>query len=167
MKLNQIFSLDPGSVLWTLLTFVILLTLLRKFAWGPILAALQAREQGISDNIEKARSDREAAAKARQDHEQSLAAAKAEAQKLLAESRDRAKKYEADQLEQAKTEVQKLKEKAGEEIAQQSRQAMQSLQGELVDLTLDAAEKLLRKDLDRTTHAGLVRDALAGLGKSS
>lgn len=45
MKLNQIFSLDPGSVLWTLLTFVILLTLLRKFAWGPILAALQAREQ--------------------------------------------------------------------------------------------------------------------------
>jgi F-type H+-transporting ATPase subunit b len=167
MKLNQIFSLDPGSVLWTLLTFVILLTLLRKFAWGPILAALQAREQGISDSIEKARTDQEAAAKARLEHEQSLSAAKAEAQKLLAESRDRAKKYEADQVELAKAEAQKLKEKAGEEIAQQSRQAMQSLQGELVDLTLDAAEKLLQKDLDRGTHEALVRDALASLGSRS
>ncbi len=167
MKLNQIFSLDPGSVLWTLLTFVILLIVLRKFAWGPILAALQAREQGISDSIEKARSDREAAAKSRLDHEQALASAKSEAQKLLAESRDRAKKYETEQVDLAKAEAQRLKEKAGEEIALQGRQALQNLQGELVDLTLDAAEKLLQKDLDRETHAALVRESLAILGRRS
>ncbi|MCA9782412.1 MAG: F0F1 ATP synthase subunit B [Calditrichaeota bacterium] len=167
MKLNQIFSLDPGSVLWTLLTFALLLFLLGKFAWGPILAGLKAREQGIKDSIDKARSDQEAAARARQDHERELASGRADAQKLLAESRDRAKKYEAEQVELAKAEAQKLKEKANEEIALQGRQALQNLQGELVDLTLDAAGKLLGKNLDPATHAELVRDSLASLGRRS
>jgi F-type H+-transporting ATPase subunit b len=166
MSLNQIFSLDPGSVFWTLITFAILLFVLGKFAWGPILSGLKAREDGIQNDIEGAKKERETAESTRKEYETSLNEARNESQKLVSESRDRAKKYEADQLDQVKTEVAKLKTKAAEEIELQNRQALQNMQSELVDLTLDAAEKLIQKSLDRADHEGLIKDSLKGLGQS-
>ncbi|MDP2359717.1 MAG: F0F1 ATP synthase subunit B [bacterium] len=160
MSLNNIFSLDPGSVLYTIITFLILLLILRKFAWKPILGALEAREQGIRDDIERARFDRQAAEQARQSHEQALGEARREAQALLGESRERAQRYEAEQAELARAEAQKLRERASEEIAREAIKVRQSLQGELVGLSLAAAEQVMRRGLKRADHEAIIQDAL-------
>jgi F-type H+-transporting ATPase subunit b len=162
--MDHIFSVDPGSVFWTIISFVLLLGILTKVAWKPILSALEAREEGIRKDISQAAEDREAAARARSEYEQSLAEARQQAQNLLAESREKARKYEAEQVELAKAEAQKEKEKAAREIELQSQQAMQGLRGELVDLSLAAAEQLIRTSLKREDHEAIIQESLKQAG---
>lgn len=160
MSLENIFSLDPGSVLYTIISFIVLLVVLGKFAWKPILAALEAREQGIRDDIDHARKNRLAAEEAKAAHEAALGDARKEAQGLLAESRERARAFEAEQADQARAEALKLREQAAAEIAREAQSARQSLKGELVELSLAAAEQVIRKGLSRTDHEAIVQDAL-------
>lgn len=165
--MDHIFSVDPGSIFWTILSFVLLLGILTKVAWKPILSALEAREEGIRNDIEQASTDRQAAEQARRDYESSLGEARQQAQNLLAESREKARKYEAEQMELAKAEAQKEKDRAAREIELQSQQAMQGLQGELVDLSLAAAEQLIRRSLKREDHEAIIKDSLKQLGESA
>jgi F-type H+-transporting ATPase subunit b len=163
MSLNQIFSLDPGSVLWTILSFVTLLLILSKVAWKPILSALEAREQGIRDDIAGARSDREEAARIRADFEARLSEARQEAQGILSESRERAKRFEADEQRRLQEELNQQRERAAREIELQGRQAMDGLKGEVSALVLAAAEQVLRKGLQAADHEAVIRDALSEL----
>jgi F-type H+-transporting ATPase subunit b len=167
MSLNHIFSVDPGSVLWTILSFLILLFILGKLAWKPILGALEAREKGIRDDIEQAKGDRQAAEKARADHEASLGDARRQAQGILAESRERARLYEQEQVEVARLEAQKTRERAEEEIALEARKVRQGLQAELVELSLSAAEQVMRTGLRPVEHEAIVREALRQAGSAS
>jgi len=160
MSLDKIFSLDPGSVLYTIISFIILLVVLGKFAWKPILAALEARETGIRNDIDQARKDRQSAEEARVAHEAALGDARKEAQAILAESRDRARAFEAEQADQARAEALKLREQAAVDIARDAQTARQSLKGELVDLSLAAAEQVIRKGLSRADHEAIIQDAL-------
>lgn len=167
MSLNHIFSVDPGSVLWTIISFLILLFILGKLAWKPILGALEAREKGIRDDIDKARTDRQAAETARAEHEASLGDARRQAQGILAESRERARVYEQEQLEVARLEALKAKQRAEEEIALEARKVRQGLQAELVELSLAAAEQVMRRGLSGADHEAIVRDALRQAGPAA
>jgi F-type H+-transporting ATPase subunit b len=167
MSLNHIFSVDPGAVLWTIISFVLLLLVLGKLAWKPILGALEAREQGIRDDIEGARRDRQAAEQARGEYEGALGEARRQAQSILGESRERARLYEQEQFEAARIEVQKARERADEEIAQEARKVRQGLQAELVDLSLAAAEQVMRRGLRRDDHEAIAREALRQAGSAS
>lgn len=163
MTLNQIFSVDPGSVLWTIVSFVILLLILSKVAWKPILSALEAREKGVRDDIASARQDREAAAQARTDLEAKLNEARQEAQGILAESRERAKQVEADEQRKLQDELAQQRERSRIEIELQGRQAMDSLKGDVAELALAAAERVLRRGLTPGDHESVIRDALKDL----
>ena len=167
MSLSDIFSVDPGSVLWTIISFLLLLLILGKLAWKPILGALAAREQGIKDDIEKARADRLAAEQARGEYEQSLAEARRQAQVLIAEGRERARQVEAEQLELARAEAQRVREQASEEINREAAKVRQGLQGELVELSLAAAEQVMRRSLSRADHEAIIQDALKQAGQAS
>lgn len=163
MTLNQIFSVDPGSVLWTIVSFVVLLLILSKVAWKPILSALEAREKGVRDDIASARQDREAAAQAKVGLEAKLNEARQEAQGILAESRDRAKQLEADEQQRLQAELGQQRERAKREIELQGRQAMESLKGDVAELALAAAEQVLRKGLKAEDHEAVIRAALQDL----
>jgi len=167
MSLNHIFSVDPGSVLWTILSFLVLLFILSKLAWKPILGALEAREKGIRDDIARARADREAAELARAEYERSLGEARKQAQALLAEGRERARAFEAEQMEQARAEAQLARERAQEEIARQAAKARQGLQDELVSLSLAAAEQVIRRGLSASDHEAIAREALRQAGTAA
>jgi len=167
MSLNHIFSVDPGSVLWTIISFVLLLLLLGKVAWKPILSALEAREKGVRDDIDKARADRQAAEQAKADYESALGDARKQAQAILGESRERARQYEQEQMEKARAETQLAKERAAEEIALEARKVRQGLQAELVELSLAAAEQVMRQGLRPADHEAIVRDALRQAGSAA
>jgi F-type H+-transporting ATPase subunit b len=154
---------DVGLIFWAALTFFILMFILRKFAWGPLLGAIEAREKGIEDSIEQAKRDRD------------------EAQSMLAEQRDmiaEARRERAQAVEQGKRDAEKVKEeilaearKQREQIQKQTeaqvetgmRQAREELRATAVDLAIQAAEKLIAKNLDDATQRKLVEDHLADL----
>src|SRR5262245_9023370 len=91
---------NGGVMFWTLVIFVVLLVILSRYAYPPLLASVEAREKALQDALDKAQRDREEAARVLADHRQQLDAARGEAQRMIAEGRATAEKLRADLLEQ-------------------------------------------------------------------
>ena len=150
------FDLNLGLSVWTTFVFLALLGILWKFAWGPVLAAVDARESGIQDTLDKAAHEREEAAKLLAEHRQQMAEARRQAQQLIAEGKDAGEKVRQDIEEKARSEGQALIERARESIGREKDLALEALRKESVDLALAAAAKLLHESLDDARDRELV-----------
>jgi F-type H+-transporting ATPase subunit b len=157
-------SLQFNLMFWTLLIFGILYFILRRFAFGPITAAVEAREKALEEAIEGARRDREAAAKLLEDHRTKLEAARDDAQKLIGEGRSVAEKMRQDLLDQARREQQDILQRARQEIDTEKQKAIAELRREAVDLALAGASKVIEQNLDSTKNRQLVENYLSSLG---
>ncbi len=150
------FDLNPGLTVWTTFVFLALLGILWKTAWGPILAAVEARESRIQDTLDQAAKEREEAAKLLAEHRQHMADARRQAQQLIAESREAGDKVRGDIEEKARVEGQALIERARESIEREKEAALEALRRESVDLALAAAAKLMQETLDAAKDRELV-----------
>jgi len=159
-----LISLQFNLMFWTLLIFGLLYFILRKFAFGPITAAVEAREKALEEAIEGARRDREAAAKLLEDHRLKLEAARDDAQKLLADGRTLSEKMRQDMLEQTRREQQEILVRARQEIESEKQKAITELRREAVDLALAGATKVIEQNLDSTKNRQLVETYLSSLG---
>lgn len=164
---DTLFAVDPGLMIWTIGTFLVLLFVLRTFAWKPLLAALDAREQGIRDSLNEAKRLREEAEQSASEHRKQLAEARREAQQIIADGRDAGQKLRADIEEKARTEGAALIERAKREIDQEKASALEELRKESVELALSAASQLLGQKLDGEVDRSLVVDYLNKLGSAS
>jgi F-type H+-transporting ATPase subunit b len=149
---------------WTLGIFVILYILLRKFAFGPITAAVEAREKALEDAIEGAKRDRDAAAKLLAEHQARIEAARGEAQKLIADGRALAEKMRGDLLEQTRKEQQDMLSRARHEIEREKERAIAQLRREAVDLALAGASKVIEQNLESEKNRQLVERYLSSIG---
>ena len=156
-------DIDPGMILWTWITFGIVLALLSKLALKPILTAIENREHSIRDDIEKAQQQRDEAEALITQHKEKMAAAEAEAQALLKESRKLADKAREELLEKTRLESGKLLEKAKEEIEQQKESALASLRTEVADLAVGAAEKIILQNLDKDKQKAVVDEYIKAM----
>lgn len=159
-----LMSIQLNLMFWTLLIFVILYVLLKKFAFGPITAAVDAREKALEEAIEGAKRDREAAAKLLQSHQAAIDASRGEAQKLIAEGRAVAEKMRTDLLEQTRKEQADMLERARREIDSEKDKALAELRREAVDLALAGASKVIEQNLESDKNRKLVESYLASLG---
>lgn len=159
-----LMSLQVNLMFWTLLIFVILYFILSKFAFGPITAAVEAREKALEDAIEGAKRDRDDAAKLLKEHQASIDAARGEAQKLIADGRAVAEKMRADLLEQTRREQQDMLERARREIESEKDKAVAQLRREAVDLALAGASKAIEQNLESEKNRKLVESYLASIG---
>jgi F-type H+-transporting ATPase subunit b len=155
---------DTGLMVWTLIIFVILMFVLSRYAFGPITAAVQAREKALEDAIEGAKRDREAAAKLLQEHQEAIDAARGEAQKIIAEGRAVGEKMRSDMLEQTRKEQQDMLERARREIESEKDKAIMQLRREAVDLALAGASKVIEQNLESQKNRQLVESYLASIG---
>jgi len=157
--------LDPvgGLMFWTLLIFAILLFVLSKFAFGPIVGAVEAREQALRDAMEQAKTDRDAAASALAEQKQQLNAARADAQKIIADGRVTAEKMRADLLEATKTQQGEMLARAKHDIETEKLSAIAELRREAVDLAIAGATKVIEKNLDDAQNRTLVENYLTSL----
>ncbi len=164
---NSSLLIQPqfGTIFWTAVTFVILLFLLGKFAWKPLLAAVQAREAGIRDAIDGAKRDREEAQRILEEHKAMLALARQERADAVEAGRKDAERLKAEILEEARAQREALMKQTGTQIEAGIRQARAVLKGEAADLAIQAAAKLMAKNLDDATQRRLVEDYLTGLEK--
>ena len=146
---------------WTLIIFVILLFVLSRAAFKPMLAAVEAREKSLEEAIANAKADREAAAKVLAEHKAQLDAARGEAQKLIAEGRAVGDKVRADMIEETRGQQQEMLERARREIEGEKQRAIADLRREAVDLAIAGAGKVIEKNLDDASNRKIVESFLS------
>jgi F-type H+-transporting ATPase subunit b len=156
-------TVDGGLMVWTVFIFVLLLLILRKFAWPAILGAVEAREKALEQQLAEAERNRAEAAKLLEEHRRLLAEAKGQAHAIVVEARQLAEKERAVAMEKTKQEQEELLARARREIAAERDRAVAELRREAVDLSLAAASKLIEKRLDSETDRKLVLEYLATL----
>ncbi len=136
-----------GLVFWTAITFLFLLIILRKFAWKPILGAVEEREEGIKSALESAEKARMEMQNLKADNERILNEARAEREAMLKDAREIKTKMIADAKEEAQSQANKMIEQAQEAIESEKRGAMAELRNQVAILSVDIAEKVVRAEL--------------------
>jgi F-type H+-transporting ATPase subunit b len=159
----DLLSADPGLIFWTIVTFLLLLGVLWKFAWNPILGALEAREQAIQKTIDDAEALQAEAAAVLEEHQKRLAEARAEGNRILDEARQAGDHMKQDILEKARAESEKVLERAHRQMELEAEQAIQTIRTQAADLALKAAEKVLERSLTDADHKRLADQAIEEL----
>ena len=157
-------SVEPGLMIWTVVVFVALLVILRKFAWPAVLGAVEARERALEEQLAEAERNRREAAELLARHEKLLAEGKASAHALLAEARAAAEKERALAMEKTRQEQEELLERARRDIQLERERAVVELRREAVDLSLAAASKLIDERLNSENDRRIVQEYLSSLG---
>ena len=156
----MLLNIEPGLIIWTVITFIILLIVLRKVAWGPILATLEQREQTIHNALAEAQRARQEGEQLLIQHQQMLADANREVMRLIEQGREEAERLRLSMTEQAREETQRLTEAARREIVRERQLAMQELKNTAADLALAAAGRLLNAAMTSEDHRRLVTEFL-------
>jgi len=159
----DLLSPSYGLMAWTLIIFVVLAIILSKFAFGPITAAVRAREAALEEAITAAKRDREEAARLLEQHRVALDASRGEAQKLIADARVAAERVRAELVEQAHAEQASMHVRARQEIESEKSNAIAQLRREAVDLAIAGAGKVIERNLDQAANRQLVESFLASV----
>ena len=145
-------------------SFLLLIVLIKKFAWDNITSTFEQRAKKISDDIDGAESARQKAEDLAQKRETELAGSRQEATTIIENAKETAEKNKAGILADAADEAGRLKEKANQEIAQTKAEAMNSIKGDVADLTVNLASKILGQQLDQEAHKELIDRYIDNLG---
>ncbi|MHC5212486.1 MAG: F0F1 ATP synthase subunit B [Planctomycetota bacterium] len=154
---------DPAAMILTLVTFFGLLFILAKFAWGPILKAVEAREGRIEGAIRQAELDRAEAAKLMEDYKQTIANVQAESAALREKGQQEAEAVRRDLLAKAGAEAAEIAGKARREIELARSQALQDIRREAVTLGLAVAGRVVGRDLDGNDQRRLAEEVVGNL----
>ena len=157
---NPLVQPDPGLFIWTIATFLLLLTLLRKFAWKPILQALENRQEMIRKSLDDAEQAKKELEQVQQQSAKIVAEARAEADAIIASTRADSAKLKEDLREKARAEAQSILENAERQIQQERDRALAQIRTEAVDVSLMIASKLIKRNLSQEDNEALIEDAL-------
>ena len=160
----NILAPKAGLMIWTLVIFGLLFFILKRYAFPPITAAVEARERALEEAIAGARRDREEAARLLAEHRQQIEAARNEAQRFIADGRAAGEKIRAEMLEQTRQQQQELLERARHDIQSEKERAIADLRREAVDLAIAGASRVIEKNLDEPSNRRLVESFLASVG---
>lgn len=154
---------NGGLMFWTIVIFVLLLVILSKFAFKPMLAAVEAREKMLQSAIDDAKRDQAEAARVLAEHRAALEKSRGEAQKLIADGRATAEKLRNDLLEQTKAQQQEMLDGARRAIETEKVNAIAALRREAVDLAIAGASKVIERNLDNDANRKLVEGYLGSV----
>ncbi|GBE29188.1 ATP synthase subunit b [bacterium BMS3Bbin04] len=158
--LGSLMSLAPGSMLYTLITFALLLLILWKFAWGPIVKGLESREESIHGAIEAAQKDRDEAAKMLAEYEQKLRATSTEISDRLNRAEKDAQQTIESAKQQARDEAEKLREQAKQEIEASKDKVAAELRSEMAKLACEVAAAAIGESFERDDHLRIIQRRL-------
>jgi F-type H+-transporting ATPase subunit b len=153
-------EINSGLILWTILTFVIVLLILRKAAWKPLLGALAAREESIRASLREAEDARAQAARLLEENKRQLAQAEQQSRRIIMEGRDMGDRLKGEILEKANATTRVMIEQAKEEIRREKDAALTQLRSEATDLVIAAAGKILDANLDTPKQRQLADAAI-------
>ena len=163
----ELLQPEPGLIVWTVVTFAVLLGILWKFAWNPLLGALEAREEAIKRTIDDAERLQAEAGKVLEEHKARLAEARTEGNRDLDEARQAGERLKAEIMEKARGEAGKVVERAHRQLELETEQAIQTVRRKAADLALQAAERVLERSLTDADHRRLAEEAIAEIAERS
>lgn len=158
-------DVKPGLIIWTWITFIVVVAILRKFAWGPLLSAVEGREKSITNAIESAKRERAEAEKLLAEQKTAIAAARQEAADAVRKTQADMEKFREELMSKAKAEADAMKLDAQRAITEERTRAITEIKGEAVKLSIAIAEKLLSEKLDDAKHQALAQQFVQDLAK--
>lgn len=163
---EALLNVDLWTVIITIAVFIILLLVLSKTAWKPILGALKQREETIAKALDDAKAANERAQEKIAEYEAKIQHAKEEAQEIADEARRDADEIRQRMQADAKTESDAMIERAKREIDQLTAKAWEHLVGDAAAISTEAARRIIGKELDETGHAAIVADVVSQFARS-
>lgn len=161
----QVFHLATNVSFWTVVIFLLLLVVLAKFAFPPILGYAAAREKRIQDALDAAREEREASQRLLEEQRQALLHARDEAQRVISDAQKAADRVRREMLDKARADQEEIIQRAKTEIDAERARAVDSLRKEAVDLAIAAASRLIEKKLDSQEDRRIVTEFLANVDR--
>jgi F-type H+-transporting ATPase subunit b len=158
--MNPLVQPDPGLFLWTILTFLVLVTLLAKFAWRPLLQALDSRQELIRKSLDDAQQAKQELERLQHESAQIIRQARIDAEAVVAQSRSDAAKLGEEMRQKAKAEADGIVRNAERQIQLETQRALQQIRHEAVDLSVMIASKILRRNLTKEDNEKLIEEAL-------
>jgi F-type H+-transporting ATPase subunit b len=166
LVLNAAGSFNGGDVLATLVIFLILMALLKKFAWGPLMGVMQQREELVASEIEAAENARKETAKSLEEQKTLLKEARTEAQAIIESAKKQGEVQRDEIITTARTEANRLKDSAVREIETEKEKAIAAVRDEVVSLSVLAASKVLGKEISEEDNSALIKETIAKAGEA-
>jgi F-type H+-transporting ATPase subunit b len=163
---NPLVQPDPGLYIWTILTFLVLVGLLAKFAWRPLLDALESRQAQIRQSLEDARQARVELERLNVESAKILASARADAEAIVAQTRADADRFREELRQKARSEAAGIVQNAERQIEQETAKAIKQIRLEAVDLSVALASKLLQRNVTREDNERLIEETFRQLESS-
>lgn len=157
---------DGGLAFWTVLTFLLLLLILGKFAWKPILSALSEREKSIAESLSAAEKAREDAKKLMEENRKVMAAAEEEAKNFRMTARKEAEEAKNQLIEDAKVHAKNIVDAAAADINRLRQDAISDIQSQVAELSVAIAEKIIKKNLDPNSQKQIISDYINDIGRN-
>lgn len=161
-----ILSFNTGFAIWVLISMLVFLFIMGKYAVPPILQALNDREKRIKDSLESAEKAIAKAERISEDNKKALKEAEVKAQKIRKEAIEEAEILRAERIEKAKKEASKLLEDARKTIEQEKKQALSELRNEVAELAIKSASIIIEAELDQKKNKKLVDNFIGDLSKN-
>ena len=153
-------DLSPGTILAQMLNFFILVWILHRFAYKPLVGMMNARKEQIANDLASAEQSRLEAEQIKADYVAQIAKARQEAQEIVEKAHHQAKLSTAEEVAAARSQIENEKERARQDIAIERDRAMNSLRNEVVSLSVAMAGKVVAKDMNSETNTKLIEDAI-------
>ena len=157
---------DPGIFLWTIVTFLIVLFILKVKAWGPLVEALEKREKQVEDSLKATKKAIEEAERVSSDYEESIRKAQAKAQQIISDAKTTGEKVKLDLETVANKKADEIIEKAKAQIDTERVRVISEIKTVAVEISLSAATKVIEKNLDSDDNRKLVKEALEDIGQT-
>lgn len=161
-----ILSFNTGFAIWVLISMLVFLYIMGKYAVPPILQALNEREQRIKDSLESAEKAIAKAERISEDNKKALKEAEVKAQKIRKEAIEEAEMLRTERIEKAKKDASKLLEDARQTIEQEKKQALSELRNEVAELAVKSASMIIGQELDQDKNKKLVDEFIGDLSKN-
>jgi F-type H+-transporting ATPase subunit b len=157
---NPLVQPDPGLYIWTIVTFLVLLGLLARFAWRPLLDALEKRQDVIRKSLDDARQARQELEQVKTESAKLLSQARVEAGEIVSRTRADAARFADEMKQKARSDADALVKHAERQIEMQTARAMETIRRESVDLSVEIASKILRRNISKEDNERLIADTL-------
>ena len=158
-------EIDPTQLIWSIINFLILLAILYKFLWNPILKTFDKRKEEINTNLTSAEEQKKEAERMLNEYKEILNNANNEAQEIINKANKTAEQNKNEIINQAREEANKISQKAREDIAREKENAMKEVRDEIATLAVMAAGKVLEKNITKEDHEKMVKEFLSEVGE--
>lgn len=164
--MDTLLNPDIGLLIWTIISFLILVGLLKRFAWGPLLSAVEAREAAMREERERAERARREAEEIQRRLEERLAGAQAEAKEVLAQAGRDGEALRARLRQDAESESKAMLDRTRTQLEEDKRRLVAELRREVADLSVQAAERLMSKSVDKGVQKSVLDQFFGELDKA-